>query len=113
VRFNKAAAAEKTSARSLIVAIGLCQKARSVDRRDRLNLRGGVEAALDTNVVTDLKPVGEGLGRLYEERMRRALADMVNLPMVLTATRKLGALFDSSYLPAGSRSGQIPWSVLP
>ncbi|WP_339650022.1 ABC transporter substrate-binding protein [Halopseudomonas pelagia] len=71
---------------------------------EKLELRR-LKLALDTNVVTD-ETRAEGLGAVTEERMQRALADMV-ASYGLTATPELAALFDSSYLPAEAER-QIP-----
>lgn len=59
-----------------------------------------LKLALETNVITD-ETRAEGLGAVTEERMARALDDMV-ISYGLTASPELAALFDSSFLPAAA-----------
>lgn len=64
--------------------------------KEDLELRR-LKLALDTNVITD-ETRAEGLGAVTEERMARALEDMID-SYELEPSPELEALFDSSYLP--------------
>jgi len=64
--------------------------------KEDLELRR-LKLALETNVITD-ETRAEGLGAVTDDRMARALEDMV-ASYGLEASPELEALFDSSYLP--------------
>lgn len=64
--------------------------------KEDLELRR-LKLALETNVITE-ETRAEGLGAVTEDRMARALEDMV-ASYGLEASPELEALFDSSYLP--------------
>lgn len=64
--------------------------------KEDLELRR-LKLALDTNVITD-ETRAEGLGAVTEDRMARALEDMI-ASYNLEPSPELATLFDSSYLP--------------
>ncbi|SET08624.1 NitT/TauT family transport system substrate-binding protein [Marinobacter segnicrescens] len=64
--------------------------------KEELELRR-LKLALETNVITD-ETRAEGLGAVTEDRMARALEDMI-ASYELASSPELEALFDSSYLP--------------
>ena len=64
--------------------------------KEDLELRR-LKLALETSVITD-ETRSEGLGAVTEDRMARALEDMIT-SYELTASPELKTLFDSSYLP--------------
>lgn len=65
--------------------------------KEDLELRR-LKLALDTNVITE-ETRAEGLGAVTEDRMERAMDDMI-ASYGLEASPRLNNLFDSSYLPS-------------